>query len=52
MRGGVTVIGLGYLMFDGWCDGPTTHFDVFWDADLESDIENFEFGKKMIAPGI
>ena len=27
------------------CDGYATHFYVFWVADSESDIENFEFDK-------
>ena len=31
--------------FFGQCDGYTTHFYVFWHADYEPDIENFEFEK-------
>ena len=31
-------------------DGYTIHFYVFWDADSESDIENFEFEKRPHDP--
>ena len=34
------------------CDGYTTQFYVFWDADSEPDIENFEFEEKLTAQTI
>ena len=34
------------------CDGYTTHIYVFWDADAESDIKNFESEEKLTARAI
>ena len=34
------------------CDGYTTHFYVFWDADYKFDIKNFKFQEKLTARAI
>ena len=56
----VATVGRVVITIFRQCDGYTTHFYVFWDADSESDIKNFEFetvtkilnSKKMIARAI
>ena len=49
MSRAVATVGRVVISIFRQCDGYTTHFYAFWNADSESDIDNFEFEKKLTA---